>query len=335
MQIATYIIEKELLFSIKFKFMQFPKEEEFQKQRLLVSKLDKLRYQLQEANSRLHAKEDHSSKLKKILEKEQRDVEKLDKLNLSSLFYSVLGNKDEKQEKERQEYLKSKLQYDEAIEEITLIKENIEKLQIEIDLLKSSKEKYQILLQEKEEFLLTLQNVNSKNLQRIIKDIEYEELQIQETNEALHEAEPAMHYLNETFKQLESAENWGTFDMIGGGLIVTSIKHGKIDQAKSGIAKAQFHLDNFVRELQDVHSPEQLSGTIDIGKFNTFGDYFFDGLIFDFIVQEKISKSKSHVQRVYLQVSRIENKLKNRLKELENKIENLEQQKLQFLNNID
>ena len=310
--------------------MQFPKEEEFQKQRLLKSKLYKLRSNFKESHSRLKAKKERSAMLKETLEKEKRDVQKLDERNLTSLFYNILGNKDEKQEKERQEYLKAKLQYDEAIEEIKLIEEDIAKLQIEIDLLKDSEEKYRILLQEKEEFLLSLQDERAKDLQEIIAEIEKNELQIQETNEALEAAKPVSHYLKETFKQLESAESWGTFDMIGGGLISTAIKHGKIDDAKLGISKAQFHLDNFARELKDVDIPDRVDGSIDIGNFNTFGDYFFDGLIFDFIVQEKISKSKSHVQRVYLQVSRIENILEKQLQILENNIRKKEQEKIKI-----
>ena len=313
--------------------MPFPKEEEFQKQQLLISKLYKLRSQSQEANSRLKSKEERSVQLKQVLEKEYHDVEQLDKLNLTALFYSILGNKDKKQEKERQEYLKAKLQYEEAIEEIKLIKRTVEQLLIEINLLKNSEEKYQLLLREKEEFLLSLEDESSKNLQGVIDDINAAALHIQEIEEVLQEAEPALHYLNETFNQLQSAESWGTFDMIGGGLLVTSIKHGKIDEARLGISKAQFYLDNLSRELRDVVLPTQLNESIDIGDFDSFGDYIFDGLIFDFIVQEKISKSKSHVQRVYLQVSTIEHMLKNQLQELQNAIKAKMQQKLQLLKN--
>lgn len=313
--------------------MPFPKEEEFQKQQLLISKLYKLRSQSQEANSRLKSKEERSVQLKQVLEKEYHDVEQLDKLNLTALFYSILGNKDKKQEKERQEYLKAKLQYEEAIEEIKLIKRTVEQLLIEINLLKNSEEKYQLLLREKEEFLLSLEDESSKNLQGVIDDINAAALHIQEIEEVLQEAEPALHYLNETFNQLQSAESWGTFDMIGGGLLVTSIKHGKIDEARLGISKAQFYLDNLSHELRDVVLPTQLNESIDIGDFKSFGDYIFHGLIFDFIVQEKISKSKSHVQRVYLQVSTIEHMLKNQLQELQNAIKAKMQQKLQLLKN--
>ena len=313
--------------------MPFPKEEEFQKQQLLISKLYKLRSQSQEANSRLKSKEERSVQLKQVLEKEYHDVEQLDKLNLTALFYSILANKDKKQEKERQEYLKAKLQYEEAIEEIKLIKRTVEQLLIEINLLKNSEEKYQLLLREKEEFLLSLEDESSKNLQDVIDDINAAALHIQEIEEVLQEAEPALHYLNETFNQLQSAESWGTFDMIGGGLLVTSIKHGKIDEARLGISKAQFYLDNLSRELRDVVLPTQLNESIDIGDFNSFGDYIFDGLIFDFIVQEKISKSRSHVQSVYLQVSTIEHMLKNQLQELQNAIKAKMQQKLQLLKN--
>ncbi len=313
--------------------MPFPKEEEFQKQQLLISKLYKLRSQSQEANSRLKSKEERSVQLKQVLEKEYHDVEQLDKLNLTALFYSILANKDKKQEKERQEYLKAKLQYEEAIKEIKLIKRTVEQLRIQINLLKNSEEKYQLLLREKEEFLLSLEDESSKNLQGVIDDINAAALHIQEIEEVLQEAEPALHYLNETFNQLQSAESWGTFDMIGGGLLVTSIKHGKIDEARLGISKAQFYLDNLSRELRDVVLPTQLNESIDIGDFDSFGDYIFDGLIFDFIVQEKISKSKSHVQRVYLQVSTIEHMLKNQLQELQNAIKAKMQQKLQLLKN--
>ena len=313
--------------------MPFPKEEEFQKQQLLISKLYKLRSQSQEANSRLKSKEERSVQLKQVLEKEYHDVEQLDKLNLTALFYSILANKDKKQEKERQEYLKAKLQYEEAIEEIKLIKRTVEQLRIEINLLKNSEEKYQLLLREKEEFLLSLEDESSKNLQGVIDDINAAALHIQEIEEVLQEAEPALHYLNETFNQLQSAESWGTFDMIGGGLLVTSIKHGKIDEARLGISKAQFYLDNLSRELRDVVLPTQLNESIDIGDFDSFGDYIFDGLIFDFIVQEKISKSRSHVQSVYLQVSTIEHMLKNQLQELQNAIKAKMQQKLQLLKN--
>tara|TARA_Y100001947_G_scaffold135613_1_gene123425 strand:- start:1794 stop:2735 length:942 start_codon:yes stop_codon:yes gene_type:complete len=313
--------------------MPFPKEEEFQKQQLLISKLYKLRSQSQEANSRLKSKEERSVQLKQVLEKEYHDVEQLDKLNLTALFYSILANKDKKQEKERQEYLKAKLQYEEAIKEIKLIKRTVEQLRIQINLLKNSEEKYQLLLREKEEFLLSLEDESSKNLQGVIDDINAAALHIQEIEEVLQEAEPALHYLNETFNQLQSAESWGTFDMIGGGLLVTSIKHGKIDEARLGISKAQFYLDNLSRELRDVVLPTQLNESIDIGDFDSFGDYIFDGLIFDFIVQEKISKSRSHVQSVYLQVSTIEHMLKNQLQELQNAIKAKMQQKLQLLKN--
>ncbi|WP_272957000.1 hypothetical protein [Zunongwangia profunda] len=313
--------------------MPFPKEEEFQKQQLLLSKLYKLQSQYREANSRLKSKEERSVQLKQVLEKEYHDVEQLDKLNLTALFYSILANKDKKQEKERQEYLKAKLQYEEAIKEIKLIKRTVEQLRIQINLLKNSEEKYQLLLREKEEFLLSLEDESSKNLQDVIDDINAAALHIQEIEEVLQEAEPALHYLNETFNQLQSAESWGTFDMIGGGLLVTSIKHGKIDEARLGISKAQFYLDNLSRELRDVVLPTQLNESIDIGDFDSFGDYIFDGLIFDFIVQEKISKSRSHVQSVYLQVSTIEHMLKNQLQELQNAIKAKMQQKLQLLKN--
>lgn len=50
------------------------------------------------------------------LQKEEKDVEKLEGLSLSNLFYTFLGKKLEQQAKEKQEELAAKLKFDEAAE---------------------------------------------------------------------------------------------------------------------------------------------------------------------------------------------------------------------------
>ena len=40
-------------------------------------------------------------------------------------------------------------------------------------------------------------------------------------------------------KNLNSAEGWGTWDLLGGGLISDLAKHSHIDDAKNDVANAQ------------------------------------------------------------------------------------------------
>ena len=60
---------------------------------------------------------------------------------------------------------------------------------------------------------------------------------------------------------------------------------------------------------------------INISSFDTFADYFFDGLIFDWIVQSKINDSLDRVINLDRKVEKLINILINDLYKLENKLE--------------
>lgn len=75
---------------------------------------------------------------------------------------------------------------------------------------------------------------------------------IREIDEAIRAGERALDSLREAKNQLNSARNWGIYDMIGGGLISSMIKHSKIDQANEWMDQANRDLRCFAKELRDV-----------------------------------------------------------------------------------
>jgi flagellin-specific chaperone FliS len=104
--------------------------------------------------------------------------------------------------------------------------------------------------------------------------------------------------------------------MLGGGLLATAVKHSNIDNAQNIIHNVQFQLKKFKRELSDVrltHIPEL---GIQLDSFMTFADYFFDNLIFDWVVQSKINRSLENCEHMYGQVSKIISRLKNADKDI-------------------
>ena len=105
---------------------------------------------------------------------------------------------------------------------------------------------------------------------------------------------------------LDSAESWGTWDMLGGGLFTTMAKHGHIDDARAGIDHAQRALSRFRTELADVRDMELPQ--VQIGEFATFADYFFDGFFMDWMVQSKIQDAQEGVSEVHV---RLLNALRN------------------------
>ncbi|AGN24472.1 hypothetical protein K210_04335 [Erysipelothrix rhusiopathiae SY1027] len=96
-----------------------------------------------------------------------------------------------------------------------------------------------------------------------------------EIREAISAGEQLLYQLEQSRAQLKKASDWGLFDMFGGGMFVTMIKHNRINEAKQHMNDAQFLLQRFSKELRDVHGTFDDLG--DLNGFWTFADYFMDG----------------------------------------------------------
>ena len=121
-----------------------------------------------------------------------------------------------------------------------------------------------------------------------------------EKREAIEAERRALNSLQTAKENLNSAKNWGLVDMFGGGFFTTMLKHSKMDQAK-------YDLRNFSRELNDVNMACNLN--IDTGDFLSFADYFFDGFVVDWVVQDRINNAKRQVEEAIRRTESIVNQL--------------------------
>ena len=115
-----------------------------------------------------------------------------------------------------------------------------------------------------------------------------------EKREAIEAGRRALNSLSAAKENLNSAKNWGLVDMFGGGFFSTMLKHSKMDHAKQNMDQAKYDLRNFSRELNDVNMACDLH--IDTGDFLSFADYFFDGFVVDWMVQDRINTAKRQVE---------------------------------------
>ena len=95
--------------------------------------------------------------------------------------------------------------------------------------------------------------------------------------------------------------------MFGGGFFTTMLKRSRIDQAKRNMEQAKYDLRNFSRELNDVNMACNLN--IDTGDFLSFADYFFDGFVVDWVVQDRINNAKRQVEEAIRRTESIVNQL--------------------------
>lgn len=125
--------------------------------------------------------------------------------------------------------------------------------------------------------------------------------------------------------ELESADGWNTWDMFGGGGIITYMaKHSHLDEAQDLVSELQSKLRRFKTELADIQITANMQVNID--GFLRFADYFFDGLFADWAVGDKISQSMNSVSSTKSQISRTLDKLNEMEKAADRGIASLKQQ---------
>ena len=289
--------------------------------------------EFEKAQQSLHTTEEsllkQKQRLKIILEqllKEEKDLQKLETGSFSSFFFDLIGKKEQKLQKEKQEFLSAKALYDNCKDSIEFISNEKEKRHAKLLSLGKPKADYKNLITQKENAL----KCNSEYL-AVIDLITQEKAHINELKEAIEAGEKAHRKVQDVHSLLNSAGNWGLFDTLGGGLISTAMKHSKIDDANRAAQFAENYISAFVRELADVEQFSDAKLKLDIGGFAQFADFFFDGLISDLFVQSKINNSQATVKNTEIKLSRVLSQLKKSLSESHTKLEQSKEQKAELL----
>jgi hypothetical protein len=233
------------------------------------------------------------TELSAVLRKEEADVDRLEGLSLRGMFLAVFGDKESTLERENSEFFAAWLKLDQLEQAIEISESELNALRAQHTGEGDLEEKKIRLLNQKERVLIEVGDEVSSSLIALSEKRSQLLATRKELDEAMREGTILQDALNAMVKDLSNARGWGTFDMLGGGLIATAIKHSRIDDARSKIAGVQAQLNRFRREMADVNMEADIN--IEIGGFTTFADYFFDNLIVDWVVQSQISRSLAQV----------------------------------------
>jgi hypothetical protein len=267
----------------------------------------------------------------RILKKEELDVDKLERVSFARLVHIIKGDNEDRLYEERKEALAAKLKYDEACAEVNNLSVEIDRLKGAAAELGNLENEYNNLIHEKEELIKSGGFKEHEELNRIMEEQVGLKSREKETLEAIGAGEQLTDSLRRVADSLSSAENWGVYDMLGGGMLATMAKHSRIDEARDEVEEAQSLLRRFHRELKDV------GGTIDInveiGSFLTFADYFFDGFFADWAVQSRINEASNKVDETLERVRNINYVLKADLRKTQRNYEELEKQRISIIEN--
>ena len=234
--------------------------------------------------------------LRAVYRNENADAEKLESGSLANYFYKVIGKLDEKLDKERQEAYAAKVKLDAAQRELDGIELDISEINYQLSEAEIAQAHFQTALKQRRQELLDSGSQVSEQI------LEYEgqaaelDARIKEIQEAIQAGKYARSQAGRVMSALESADDWNTFDMIGGGGMIThAVKHSHLNEAEYLVSQLQSSLRKFKTELTDIHINSDLNISVD--GFLKFADYFFDGLFVDWTMGEQIQESMYKVKK--------------------------------------
>lgn len=262
-----------------------------------ASRLSQVSAQLEDVERQRAERQRRVDETGRSYRREQDDVDKLEKGGIRTFLLSLTGDKEERLTKERREAMAAKCQYDQAVSDLEYLDGKILELRRQKENLEHVRQQLEKLNEVKAELLKQMGGQIGEQLMELDRRQSELEHQLREVREAISAGRRAETCISQVLNSLDSAENWGVWDMLGGGVISTAIKHGHIDDAQDGLRQAQRALSDFQTELVDVGDIQVPN--VEIGSFATFADYFFDGLFVDWYVQSGIHEAQNGVSEVH------------------------------------
>lgn len=305
-------------------------QEQLDQLRERIARKRKLSTEINALENQLASLAARVQQLKEETYQEQLDVDKLENFSAAKLFAQIMGNLDERLEKERSELYAAALRYDSARQELHAVEADLAARREELSRLGNCEAEYDRLLEARAQELR--QDPQSSAARRLLA-LEERQAQLasreKELQEAIQAGYDALSDISSIESALSSAEGWGTWDVFGGGLISDMAKYSHLDDAQRQINGLQRSLSRFRTELADVDIRTGIQ--IEVDSFLRFADYFFDNIFTDWAVLDRIRSTQSQVHEVDGSVRTILNRLERDLEQCRRDRQTVQQELKDFL----
>jgi hypothetical protein len=263
--------------------------------------------------------------LGEVLEKEHKDVKRLEKLSVKGIFHEFLGDKKKQLEIERQEYLDAVLRYNECVKFIELLEFEKGVLEEKLTKEKEVNENLDKLLKVREQQLMRTNTSTGRKLLKIEKQIDQKLALRRELNEAIILGTKILKKLNSMIRLLSQNQAWGHDENIFG--TINHFSSNNIDKAlKTGLEVRQLLLA-YEDELRDIYGKRKFRLAATMNTIVNFTANFRGSLLSDWIVAEKIHNTFHNTVGFRDQMQRINASLQQELKNTDEEIEQLNEAK--------
>ncbi len=276
---------------------------------------DKIETHIKGVQKRLKARYVELKKLGVILDKEERDVIALEKLSMRGLFTSLLGNKKEQLERERQEYLLAFMKYHDCQKIIDAKKYEIEILQEKLKSYWKVEPKLKRLIHTKRSQLKFRNRKAAKRIMKLEENIRVQKRKKKEIKEAIDYGKTVIPKLNAVYDDLLIIKSWqfGGTDHPNAKVIAFYNQRNFVKRKLSDVNKVHTSLNRFMSELDDIGNQYQLDYSGFIDQLSNFLGRLYDGLISDWIFHKKIKVSINITIEAIDKIKRLIEMLRNDL----------------------
>lgn len=304
----------------------------FSELKIKLAALPVLEQRFKSLTSRLVQGQTQVQNLLNKYQSEALDVDKIQKDSLSNTLLKMIGKYDDKVNKETQEMLTAKLEYDKATAYVKELENEKQLLSEQLNALNKDRMVYEKEMNSRETAIKSKVSEEAYLAYSQIQ-LEHDSLaqQIVETEEAIRAASKVTSAAAAALQHLEKAEGWATYDVWGGGGIITHMaKYDHIDEAQAQLNRLSSLSNDFRKELADVNMQDVLVNT-GIDSTSRTIDFFFDNIFTDMRVRDKIRDDIYQIQTLSNQVNNIIRKLEANKSDLNTKVRIVKNKKDELL----
>jgi hypothetical protein len=281
---------------------------------ILMLQLGSLARKLFNAEENLTKYQEALEKAIAMLEKENRDLERLRNDSFSNTLLKLFGNFDRRYDKEYREIISAKVEFDKTYAMKIAAARRVKEVEADIE------EKKLRLRNIKEDVLRKHPNMN-----QVVSERQQQILALQhewrETNEAEQAGIAVLESLSDIISGLDAADAISTWDLItDSSLILDFLKHDKLDAAEASLLHLEQTVYTFARELRDLDFVFE-SDLETISSTQRALDIFFDNLFSDWGTKVIIEKNIENLKKLQDSTEDVMESLAEKKRELETTLE--------------
>lgn len=239
----------------------------------------------------LNALSQEEIRLSSQVKKETNDHKKFEGLSIKRLLKLFSENYEEMMDKEYREMKIAEYKHAELLDQMQAYQDEIVHITELLKQYVNLDQEYNTLLNAKR---LWANDEGLKAVEQFENEIRMLKNRQTEIEEALDACKTLVMSLKSAKEGLSSAKSWGVFDIIGGGLITSMVKHDHINRASAFIKDASDKAKLLNRELFDLKVYLDIE-RFEIDTFSKTFDVFFDNIFSDLSIQEEINLAYDNI----------------------------------------